>query len=48
VINNDTKTDEKKEVKTTEKPNESTGFYVRGFVRILDPETKTVILETNN
>jgi hypothetical protein len=29
-----------------EKTNESTGIYVRGFVRITDPETGKVIVET--
>lgn len=28
------------------KPNESTGIYVRGFVKITDPETGQVIVET--
>lgn len=28
------------------KPNESTGIYVRGFVKITDPETGKVIVET--
>lgn len=28
------------------KPNESTGLYVRGFVKISDPESGEVILET--
>jgi len=30
------------------KPNESTGIYVRGFVKITDPESGEVILETAN
>jgi hypothetical protein len=33
---------------TVQKPNESTGIYVRGFVRITDPESGKVIVETNN
>lgn len=28
------------------KPNESTGIYVRGFVKITDPESGKVIVET--
>ena len=32
----------------SEKPNESTGIYVRGFVKISDPETGNVIIETAN
>jgi hypothetical protein len=30
------------------KPNESTGIYVRGFVKITDPDSGEVILETAN
>ena len=30
------------------RPNESTGIYVRGFVKITDPESGEVILETAN
>ena len=30
------------------KPNESSGIYVRGFVKIIDPETGTIIVETAN
>ncbi len=29
-------------------PNESTGIYVRGFLKISDPETGSVIVETGN
>lgn len=29
-------------------PNESTGIYVRGFLKITDPETGKVIIETGN
>lgn len=28
------------------KPNESTGIYVRGFLKISDPESGDVIVET--
>jgi len=31
-----------------ERPNESTGIYVRGFVKITDPETGKVLVETGN
>jgi hypothetical protein len=31
-----------------QKPNESTGLYVRGFVKISDPETGEIIVETGN
>lgn len=30
------------------RPNESTGIYVRGYVKITDPESGLVILETAN
>jgi hypothetical protein len=30
------------------KPNESTGIYVRGFVKITDPESGDVLVETGN
>lgn len=30
------------------KPNESSGVYVRGFVKITDPETGRVIVQTAN
>jgi hypothetical protein len=30
------------------KPNESTGIYVRGFVKITDPESGQVMVETAN
>ena len=43
----------KEEQKTTQsvertKPNESSGIYVRGFVKITDPESGRVIVETAN
>jgi hypothetical protein len=28
------------------KPNESTGIYVRGFIKISDPESGEVMVET--
>lgn len=31
-----------------ERPNESTGIYVRGFLKITDPETGKVIIETGS
>jgi hypothetical protein len=30
------------------KPNESSGIYVRGFVKISDPDSGEVIIETAN
>ena len=49
MINKDNHVDKVEVTKEThEKPNESTGIYVRGFVRISDPESGQVIVETNN
>ena len=31
-----------------ETPNESSGIYVRGFLKITDPESGKVIVETGN
>jgi len=31
-----------------ETPNESSGIYVRGFLKITDPETGKVLIETGN
>lgn len=54
MINNNT---DSKEYKSSEQeprrvapeaPNESTGIYVRGFLKITDPETGKVIVETGN
>ena len=48
MINNDM--EPKNESTPVEKsvPNESTGIYVRGFVKISDPKTGQVIVETSN
>jgi len=43
-INRNNEEDKKDDV--PQKPNESTGIYVRGFVRISDPETGKVLVET--
>lgn len=45
--------DSEKDVSSTEetvqtRPNESSGVYVRGFVKITDPESGQVIVETAN
>ena len=54
MINNNT---DSKEFKSDEQelrhaapdaPNESTGIYVRGFLKITDPETGKVIVQTGN
>lgn len=36
------------EVTQGSKPNESTGIYVRGFLKITDPDSGEVVVETAN
>lgn len=54
MINNTTdseqfKSDDQELKKVSEeRPNESTGIYVRGFLKITDPETGQVIVQTGN
>lgn len=54
MINNNTdssqdKTEESQPQRVSpERPNESTGIYVRGFLKITDPESGKVIVETGN
>ena len=50
MINNHTNTnlEQNFDKSVPEKPNESTGIYVRGFVKITDPESGEVIVETGN
>ena len=54
MINNNTDSKEFKSAEqepkrvAPETPNESTGIYVRGFLKITDPETGKVIVETGN
>ena len=51
MINNHMDSENKQEDQqpnVAEKPNESTGVYVRGFVKITDPESGQVIVETAN
>lgn len=48
MINNNMDSDEIKEDQLPSRPNESTGIYVRGFVKITDPESGEVIVETAN
>lgn len=49
MLNNDMDSNKvETESKPVTKPNESTGIYVRGFVKITDPESGQVILETAN
>ena len=54
MINNNTDSTEFKSEEQEPKrvapdsPNESTGIYVRGFLKITDPETGKVIVETGN
>lgn len=49
MINNDATSELEKAIEPPQqKPNESTGLYVRGFVKIFDPETGDVVVETGN
>ena len=52
VINNHMDSEKQQEdlVEDTARPkaNESSGIYVRGFVKISDPESGEVIIETAN
>lgn len=50
MINNhiDSAENSKKEEQPSEKPNESSGIYVRGFLKISDPESGETVLETAN
>lgn len=54
MINNTTDSEQFKsddqalEKVSEERPNESTGIYVRGFLKITDPETGQVIVQTGN
>ena len=46
---NEYKTDDQEPKRVSpETPNESTGIYVRGFLKITDPESGKVIVETGN
>lgn len=31
-----------------DRPNESTGIYIRNFVKIFDPESNKTLIETSN
>jgi hypothetical protein len=48
VINNHIDSDKKEQPERQLPPNESTGIYVRGFVKITDPESGQVYIETAN
>lgn len=49
MINNETmeKPLENQE-KSNQKPDESSGMYIRGFLKITDPETGEIVIETGN
>jgi hypothetical protein len=49
MINTNTEKDlqEKKESES-KKPDESSGIYIRGFLKITDPESGETIIETGN
>ncbi len=40
--------DGKEKPENTTPPNESTGIYVRGFVKITDPESGKILVQTAN
>lgn len=46
-INTDDKKEPEKE-NENKKPDESTGMYIRGFLKITDPESGEVVIETGN
>ncbi len=50
MINNDIDSNEQvgESPAPQQKPNESSAIYVRGFVKITDPESGEVIVETGN
>lgn len=49
MINMTTDNDSNKEQETQpKKPDEYSGMYIRGFVKITDPESGQVIVETAN
>lgn len=48
VINNDMDSEKTEKPQPKTPPNESTGIYVRGFVKITDPESGQVYVETAN
>ena len=50
MINTDNKQnlEEKAVEKTTKRPDENTGIYVRGHIKIFDPETKEVFIDKPN
>jgi hypothetical protein len=52
MINNHMDTDKEQEKLNEQpvetRPNESTGIYVRGFLKITDPESGQVVVETGN
>lgn len=35
-------------VETENKPNDSSGIYIRGFLKITDPESGEILIETGN
>ena len=43
-----TKTEEKAVEHTQKRPDESSGIYVRGHIKIFDPETKEVYIDKSN
>jgi len=45
-MNTDDKTNTVEQPKTNGVPNENSGYYLSTFIKIFDPETQEVLLET--
>lgn len=48
MINSLTEDNKTAEKEKTENPDDLTGIYLRGFLKIVDPESGDVIVETAN
>ena len=48
MINTDNDITEEERKEVANKPNDSSGIYIRGFLKITDPETGEVLIETGN
>jgi hypothetical protein len=46
--NNEKTTDPSTKVAGTDKPDEAPGIYIRGFLKITDPESGEVLVQTGN
>jgi hypothetical protein len=48
MINNESTEDNQKNSAPETKPDDLSGIYVRGFLKITDPESGQIIVETGN